>query len=90
MLLVVYLITCVLLFSIGLVGLLTSTNNLILTIMSLELVLLSLNMLLYMCTIYLDNVIGVIFIFFILTVSASETAIGLAFIVSYYKYLKIL
>jgi NADH-quinone oxidoreductase subunit K len=58
--------------------------------MSLELVLLSLNMLLYFCTLYLDNLLGIVFIFCILTVAACETAIGLAFIVSYYKYIKVL
>ena len=53
--------------------------------MSIELILLSVNINLVSFSIYLENLIGQIFAMFILTVAAAEAAVGLAIIVIYYK-----
>ena len=84
-----YLITSIVLFFIGSVGIFLSRKNFILMLMSLELMLLAVNMLFFFFSLYLDNLFGFVFIFYILTVAAAETAIGLSFIVVYsnlYKY----
>ena len=84
-----YLITSIVLFFIGSVGIFVSRKNFILMLMSLELMLLAVNMLFFFFSLYLDNMFGFVFIFYILTVAAAETAIGLSFIVVYsnlYKY----
>ena len=84
-----YLITSIVLFFIGSVGIFLSRKNFILMLMSLELMLLAVNMLFFFFSLYLDNMFGFVFIFYILTVAAAETAIGLSFIVVYsnlYKY----
>lgn len=80
-----YLLTSFLLLLIGSVGVFLSRKNFIFVLMSLELMLLSMNMLLFFFSIYLDNLIGFVFIFYILTIAAAETAIGLSFIVLYYN-----
>jgi NADH-quinone oxidoreductase subunit K len=80
-----YLLTSFLLLFIGSVGVFLSRKNFIFMLMSLELMLLSMNMLLFFFSIYLDNLLGFVFIFYILTIAAAETAIGLSFIVLYYN-----
>lgn len=80
-----YLLTSFLLLFIGSVGVFLSRKNFIFMLMSLELMLLSMNMLLFFFSIYLDNLVGFVFIFYILTIAAAETAIGLSFIVLYYN-----
>jgi len=74
-----------LLFFIGALGVFISRKNLILSIMSLELMLLSVNMNFIFFSVYTDTLIGQISTFFILVVGASESAIGLALIIIYYK-----
>ena len=54
-------------------------------LMSLELILLAVNVNFIVCSIYLDDFIGQIFALFILTVAAAESAIGLAILVVYYR-----
>ena len=73
------------LFLIGSLGVFLSRKNLILAIMSLELMLLSVNMNFIFLSIYTDTILGQISTFFILVVGASESAIGLALIIIYYK-----
>ena len=53
--------------------------------MALELVLLSINLLIAIFSVYTDNLIGMLFILFILTVAAAESAVGLAILVSYFR-----
>jgi NADH:ubiquinone oxidoreductase subunit K len=53
--------------------------------MSIELMLLSINMNFIIFSVYLDDVIGQIFALFVLTVAAAESAIGLAILVVYYR-----
>jgi NADH-quinone oxidoreductase subunit K len=78
------------LFLIGIFGILLSRKNVILILMSLELLLLSMNYYLIFFSTFLDDMMGQLFALFILSVAASESAIGLAIIISYYKnvYLK--
>jgi NADH-quinone oxidoreductase subunit K len=66
-----------------------SRKNLILSIMALELMLLSINMNFMLYSIYTDSIIGQISTFFILVVGASESAIGLSLIIIYYKGYKL-
>jgi NADH-quinone oxidoreductase subunit K len=70
----------------GLCGVFLSRKNLILTIMSLEVMLLAVNFNLVFFSTYLDDVVGHMFILFILAVGASETAIGLSLVIAYYKH----
>lgn len=73
------------LFFIGLLGAFLSRKNFILCLMSLELMLLAINMNFVFFSLYTDTVFGQISTFFILVVGACESAIGLALIVVYYK-----
>jgi len=73
------------LFFIGSLGVFLSRKNLILCLMSLELMLLAINMNFVFFSLSTDTVFGQISTFFILVVGACESAIGLALIVVYYK-----
>jgi len=68
-------------FLIGLNGLLVNRKNVLITIMSIELMLLAVNLNLVIFSIYLDDILGQLFVLFILTVAATESAIGLAILV---------
>ncbi len=73
------------LFIVGIFGIFLSRKNIILVIMSLELLLLSINYYLIFFSYFLDDLLGQVFSLLILSVAASESAIGLAIIISYYK-----
>jgi NADH-quinone oxidoreductase subunit K len=75
----------IILFLIGTLGLVLNRKNIIITIMSIELMLLSVNLNFIIFSIYLDDVTGYIFVLFILTIAATESAIGLAILSVYYK-----
>jgi NADH-quinone oxidoreductase subunit K len=72
-------------FLLGVVGIFLNRKNIIVILMSVELILLSVNINLIAFSTYLNEITGQIFTFFILTVAAAEAAIGLAIIVSYYR-----
>ena len=74
-----------LLFIIGLLGLTLNRKNFLIMIVSIELLLLAINFNFIIFSIYLDDLIGQIFVFFILTIAATESAIGLAILILYYK-----
>jgi NADH-quinone oxidoreductase subunit K len=76
------------LFILGIAGILLSRKNIILIIMSLELLLLSCNYNYILFSIYLDDLMGQVFSLLILSVGASESAIGLALVISYYRTYK--
>jgi NADH-quinone oxidoreductase subunit K len=80
-----YISTAILLLIIGFIGIFLSRKNLILILMSIELVLLSIELIILLVSIYLDNIFGYVVIFYILTIAAAETGIGLALIIIYYK-----
>jgi len=72
-------------FAIGIVGIFLNRKNVIIILMSIELILLAVNINLVSFSIYLQDLVGQVFTMFILTVAAAEAAIGLAIIVMYYK-----
>lgn len=74
-----------LLFIISLTGLIKNRQNILLVLMSIELLLLSVNLNFILFSIYLDDLYGQLFSFFILTVAAAESAVGLAIIIIYYR-----
>ena len=72
-------------FTIGVVGIFLNRKNIIVILMSIELILLAVNINLVSFSIFMNDLVGQIFTFFILTVAAAEAAIGLAIIVVYYR-----
>jgi NADH-quinone oxidoreductase subunit K len=74
-----------LIFFIGLMGIVLNRKNILVTIMSIELLLLAVNLNFAAFSIYLDDIVGQIFVLFILTVAAAESAIGLAIITVLYR-----
>jgi len=80
-----FLILAALIFSIGLLGIILNRRNLILILMSIELMLLSVNINFVAFSAMLRDLTGQVFSLFILTVAAAEAAIGLAILVIYYR-----
>jgi NADH-quinone oxidoreductase subunit K len=73
------------LFISSLLGLVLNRKNILITLMCIELVLLSLNLNFILFSVYLDDSYGQIFSLFILTVAAAESAVGLAIIIVYHR-----
>jgi len=73
------------LFFISILGLILNRKNILITLISLELILLAININFTLFSIYLDDILGQIFVLFVLTVAATESAIGLAILTTYYK-----
>ena len=80
-----YLTLGAIIFSLGTLGIFLNRKNVIVILMSIELMLLAVNINLVSFSIYLQDITGQIFTMLILTVSAAEAAIVLAIIVSYYR-----
>ena len=80
-----YLTLAAIIFVIGVVGIFLNRKNVIIILMSIELILLAVNINMVSFSIYLQNLVGQVFTMFILTVAAAEAAVGLAIIVIYYK-----
>ena len=80
-----YLTLGAVIFTIGIIGIFLNRKNVIVILMSIELILLAVNINLVSFSIYLQDITGQIFTMLILTVAAAEAAIGLAIIVSYYR-----
>jgi len=80
-----YLILAAIIFTIGVIGIFLNRKNLIIILMSIELILLAVNINLVSFSIFSQDLTGQIFTMFILTVAAAEAAIGLAIIVVYYR-----
>jgi NADH-quinone oxidoreductase subunit K len=79
-----YLVVSVLLFCLGLLGVITR-RNLLVMYMSLELMLNAANLALVAFSRFKDNLNGQVLVFFIITVAAAEVAVGLALIVALYR-----
>lgn len=79
-----YLVFCAILFCIGIVGVLVKRNALAI-LMSIELMINSVNLLLAAFSAYMGDPAGQIFVFFIMVVAAAEVAIGLSIIVVIYR-----
>ena len=80
-----YLTLAAIIFTIGVVGIFLNRKNVIVILMSIELILLSVNINLVSFSIFINDLSGQVFTLFILTVAAAEAAIGLAIIVIYYR-----
>jgi NADH-quinone oxidoreductase subunit K len=83
--LVHFLIVGAILFTLGVAGIILNRKNIIVILMSVELILLSVNLNLVAFSSYLGDLTGQVFALFILTVAAAEAAIGLAILVTYYR-----
>ena len=83
--LVKYLTFSFLLFLLGIWGIFFNRKNIIIMLMSIELMLLAVNLNFLVFSVYLDDLIGQLFALFVLTVAAAESAIGLALLVVYYR-----
>lgn len=80
-----FLITDTILFSLGVSGIIINRKNLIVLLMCIELILLAVNTNFIAFSQYLRASSGELFVFFILTVAAAESAIGLAIVVLFYR-----
>ena len=80
-----YLSLAAIIFAIGLAGVFLNRKNIIVILMSIELILLAVNINLVSFSIFINDLSGQIFTLFILTVAAAEAAIGFAIIVVYYR-----
>tara|TARA_B100001179_G_scaffold221573_1_gene197139 strand:- start:342 stop:650 length:309 start_codon:yes stop_codon:yes gene_type:complete len=80
-----YLILSALIFTVGVFGIFLNRKNVIIILMSIELILLSVNLNFVAFSNYLNDLVGQMFSLFILTVAAAEAAIGLAILVIYFR-----
>ena len=83
-----FLVMGALLFAIGVVGIFMNRKNLIVLLMAIELMLLAVNMNFIAFAHFLNDLSGQVFVFFILTVAAAESAIGLAILVALFRNLR--
>ena len=80
-----FLVLGAILFAISIVGIFLNRKNLIILLMAIELMLLAVNMNFVAFSYYLHDMAGQVFVFFILTVAAAESAIGLAILVVVFR-----
>ncbi len=80
-----YLSVAAILFTLGLFGIFLNRKNVIIILMSIELMLLAVNINFVAFSTHLNDLVGQIFALFVLTVAAAEAAIGLAILVVYYR-----
>jgi NADH-quinone oxidoreductase subunit K len=80
-----YLILAGILFTIGVFGMFLNRKNVIIILMSIELMLLAVNINFIAFSVYLNDIAGQVFTMFILTVAAAEAAIGLAILVVFFR-----
>jgi NADH-quinone oxidoreductase subunit K len=80
-----YLTVAAILFTIGVFGIFLNRKNVIIILMSVELILLSVNVNLVAFSSFLGDMVGQVFAMFVLTVAAAEAAIGLAILVVYFR-----
>lgn len=83
--LVKYLSVSMILFLLGIWGIFLNRKNIIIMLMSIELMLLAVNYNFLVFSVYLDDLVGQVFALLVLTVAAAESAIGLALLVVYYR-----
>ena len=80
-----YLTVAAVLFTLGVFGIFLNRKNVIVILMSVELILLSVNLNFVAFSAWLDDLTGQVFAMFVLTVAAAEAAIGLAIVVIYFR-----
>jgi NADH-quinone oxidoreductase subunit K len=80
-----YLTVAAMLFTLGIFGIFLNRKNVIIILMSIELMLLAVNINLVAFSVHLQDLVGQVFAVFVLTVAAAEAAIGLAILVVYFR-----
>ena len=80
-----YLTVAAILFVLGVLGIFVYRKNVIIILMSIELILLAVNINLVAFSVHLGDLVGQVFAMFVLTVAAGEAAIGLAILVIYFR-----
>lgn len=80
-----YLVVAAMLFAIGMAGIFLNRKNVIVILMSIELMLLAVNINLVAFSQFLGDLVGQVFAFMVLTVAAAEAAVGLAILVAYFR-----
>lgn len=85
MFLIKYILVSVIIFMISFFGLIYNKKSILIILISIELILLSVNILFIVFSIYLDDIVGQIFTIFVLTVAAAETSIGLSLLLVSYR-----
>src|SRR3569832_2145099 len=80
-----YLAVAAILFTIGVLGIFLNRKNIIIILMSVELILLAVNINFVAFSTYLGDLVGQVFALFVLTVAAAEAALGLAILVVYFR-----
>jgi NADH-quinone oxidoreductase subunit K len=80
-----YLTVAAILFTIGVFGIFVNRKNVIVILMSIELILLAVNINLVAFSAFLHDVVGQIYALFVLTVAAAEAAVGLAILVTFFR-----
>jgi NADH-quinone oxidoreductase subunit K len=80
-----YLVVGAILFTLGIFGIFLNRKNVIVILMSIELILLAVNINLVAFSAYLGDLVGQVFALFVLTVAAAEAAIGLAILVVFFR-----
>lgn len=80
-----YLTVAAVLFTLGILGIFLNRKNVIIILMSIELMLLAVNINLVAFSVHLGDMVGQIFTMFVLTVAAAEAAVGLAILVVYFR-----
>ena len=80
-----YLTVAAMLFTIGVLGIFVNRKNIIVILMSIELILLAVNINLVAFSVFLHDVVGQVFAMFVLTVAAAEAAVGLAILVTFFR-----
>ena len=80
-----YLIVAAILFTLGIFGIFLNRKNVIIILMSIELILLAVNINLVAFSVFLNDLVGQVFAMLVLTVAAAEAAIGLAIVVAFYR-----
>jgi len=80
-----YLVVAAILFTLGVAGIILNRKNIIVILMSVELILLSVNINFVAFSQSLGDLVGQVFALFVLTVAAAEAAIGLAILVAFYR-----
>lgn len=80
-----YLAVAAILFTIGVLGIFVNRKNVIVILMSIELILLAVNINLVAFSVFLHDVVGQIYAMIVLTVAAAESAVGLAILVTFFR-----
>ena len=80
-----YLVLAAIMFTLGVFGIFLNRKNVIIIMMSIELILLAVNLNLVAFSAHLGDMVGQVFALFVLTVAAGEAAIGLAILVVYFR-----